>query len=187
MRTIGIGFDHPQALAPKEQRIVVLASPLPHKRTAMVVGYLKHWQQATKFQGTIHWIGGLPQGVNLPLSLRSEHALRLDTSEYLESVARARIVIFASEYEGFGMPPVEAVLARTCPVFSSMPARQEVMGETGCPFLNNSYESFAAALDKALSVPDQELYAWAEQLLSRHNWDRVVNELLSEINTLSNR
>jgi glycosyltransferase involved in cell wall biosynthesis len=180
-RTLGIGFVRPPAPTHKEDHIVVLASPLPHKRTAMAIEFLSQWQKSSNYPGTVHWIGRLPPGVVLPAFSNWKQDGRLEEPQYREAVAKAKVYIFTTEYEGFGMPPVEAVLAGACPVFSSIPPTREVMGETGCPFENDSYPSFAAALNQSLKVSPQTLEAWAAQLLARHNWDRVTAAFLSEL------
>lgn len=181
LRTMGIGFVRPSVQLQKEERIVVLASPFPHKRTTMAVEYLTQWQQATGYTGNVHWVGILPTGADIRPFPRWKHEQRLADREYRDLLARSKALIFTSEYEGFGMPPVEAVMAGACPVYSAIPPTQEVMGQTGCPFSNGSYESFAAALNQALQIPANALNEWAEQLLARHNWDKVVDVFLSEM------
>jgi Glycosyl transferases group 1 len=181
LRTMGIGFVRSRVRFQKENRLMVLASPFPHKRTAMAVEYMSQWQQATGYVGGVHWVGSLPSGISLRPFSNWKHDLRPAESEYRELIGRSKVLVFTSEYEGFGMPPVEAVLAGACPVYSSIPATQEVMGRTGCPFSNESYESFAAAMNQAFRVSDNALNEWADQLLARHNWDKVVAIFLSEI------
>ena len=96
---------------------------------------------------------------------------------------RARAVIYISEYEGFGMPPVEAVLEGSCPVFSDIPPLREAMGEAGCPFANDSEESFLKAMDKALSTLPETIHAWAAGLLHRHHWPAVAEKIVQELST----
>src|SRR5271169_6432400 len=93
----------------------------------------------------------------------------------------ARVVVFFSEYEGFGRPPVEAVLAGACPVYSDIPATREVMSGRGCPFDNADYPSFAAALRQALAAPPAQLRVWAEELLALHNWDAVASRVVAAL------
>ncbi|MGB9603349.1 MAG: hypothetical protein ACPMAG_11225, partial [Limisphaerales bacterium] len=88
-----------------------------------------------------------------------------------------------SEYEGFGMPTVEAVLSGSCPVYSDIPASREVMAGMGAAFDNNSYESFARAMKFALNVSQQQLCQWEKALLEKHNWkkgaEKIVNAMLN--------
>jgi len=48
---------------------------------------------------------------------------RLPEAEFRRRVAEARTIVYFSDYEGFGMPPVEAVIAGTNAVYSDLPPR----------------------------------------------------------------
>ncbi len=185
LRTMGIGFDRPSTIREKQNVIVVIASPLPHKRTAMAIELLSHWQESTNYTGQICWVGRLPADHNLPPFPNWQLHSRMEETAFRTLAETAKVLIYTSEYEGFGMPPVEAVLSHTCPVFSSIPATQEVMGKCGCPFVNNSYESFSSALQNALQTSRDTLESWATQLLTRHNWSRVTDVFVSELANLT--
>jgi glycosyltransferase involved in cell wall biosynthesis len=96
-------------------------------------------------------------------------------------MGRARVVIYTSDYEGFGMPPVEAVLEGACPVFSDIPALREVMGKAGCPFDNESEESFIDAMNQAFTMPAETIAAWSKSLLQRHNWQTVTERIVQTL------
>jgi glycosyltransferase involved in cell wall biosynthesis len=180
--TIGIGFPKPTA-APgeKEGRILVLASRWPHKRTDLALRYLERWQATAGFSGELVWVGALPAGLRLPALANWRLADRLAEAEYRRLLERSRVLIYFSEYEGFGMPPVEAVLAGACPVYSDIPVTREVMRGTGCPFSNDSFESFALSLGNALKIPREQLNGWADRLHHRHNWDQVVGRVIPHL------
>lgn len=180
IHTIGIGFTRPVASAvPKENRLCVLASPFPHKRTGLAAEWLARWQRESGFAGEVDWVGGLPAGLVLPDFPNWKRHGRLPEEDYRRLLARAKALVFFTEYEGFGMPPVEAALAGACPVFSAIPATREVMGECGFSFENSDYESFRVAMNSALGVPREQVAAWAEQLLARHNWDLVLDRFVA--------
>jgi len=176
----GIGFEQTEVL-PGIGRggLLVLASPFPHKRTALAVEWLARWQEQTGFSEELHWVGGLPNELAWPDRLNWRHHPRLPEGDFRERLSRARALVFFSDYEGFGMPPVEAALAGACPVLSDIPATREVMGDCGYSFNNISYESFWAALDSALKCPPQQIAAWADTLLARHNWTRVLDRFVA--------
>jgi glycosyltransferase involved in cell wall biosynthesis len=67
-------------------------------------------------------------------------------------VAGARLLAFPSFYEGFGMPPLEALAAGTAVVASDLPVLREVLG------------------DQATFAPAGDADAWAEAL--RREWSR---------------
>ena len=164
--------------------IVVLASPWPHKRTDLAVEFMTAWQRATDFAGRVRWVGRFPAGVHQPSYPRWEYHARLDERAYRALLAESQVVVYFSEDQGFGMPPVEAVLSGACPVYSAIPATVETMRGAGAPFENSSFESFTVAIDRALQISPEELSSTAESLLSRHNWpavaDRIVRGLTSQ-------
>lgn len=174
----GIGFGHrPSNQEQKREHLVVLVTPWPHKRAALAVEYLGQWHRQTQFMGKIYWIGTLPEKLKLPDIPAWEILGRTEEPEYERIVGQARALVYFSEYEGFGMPPVEAVLSGTCPIYSDIPATREVMQGGGCPFSNDSYESFAAALNKGLAVSPEELSALGSRFLGRHNWEAVAQRV----------
>ncbi|MBG86942.1 MAG: hypothetical protein CMO80_08595 [Verrucomicrobiales bacterium] len=182
----GIGFRKPGTNIEKEDRIVVLTGRFPHKLTAQAIEWMARWDQAGNWP--VDWIGSLPEGVTLPDRRNWRMHSRLPESDYRQMVNGCRVLVFFSEYEGFGMPPVEAALAGVCPVFSAIPVTTEVMMGTGCPFRNDDFDSFAKAMEEAKLVSESAVDEWGERLLKKHDWggvaDRVI-EGLGEIKTRS--
>jgi glycosyltransferase involved in cell wall biosynthesis len=186
----GEGF-HPPALPTASVRggVVVLAGRFPHKLTRLAVEYLSQCHQENVLREPVHWIGSFPAGLDLPDLPGWQKHPRVPEPEFSALMGRARVVVFFSEYEGFGRPPVEAVLAGACPVYSDIPATREVMSGCGCPFDNGRYRSFADALQRAFSVSPQQVQDWSRQLLAHHNWiavtDRVLEALRGPVKTAS--
>jgi hypothetical protein len=180
----GVGFASVEIPASTHRhRIVVLASPWPHKRTDLAVQYMLDWQRTSGFSGPVDWVGRFPATVGRPSRPGWLYHDRLDEEGYRSLLNESRAIIYVSDYEGFGMPPVEAVLHGACPVYSAIPATKETMGGEGAPFDNISFESFVAAMIKALGTQPSELEAMADRLRARHNWtavgDRIVTALTS--------
>jgi glycosyltransferase involved in cell wall biosynthesis len=175
----GEGFDRPTPAPPSERRdVVVLAGRFPHKLTRLAVEYLSRSRRENLLEESVHWIGAFPQGVDVPGLPGWQRHPRLPEAGFRALMGRARAVVFFSDYEGFGRPPVEAVLAGACPVYSDIPATREVMSGCGCPFENADYPSFAAALRQAQAVTPAQLRVWADELLARHNWDVVAGRVV---------
>jgi glycosyltransferase involved in cell wall biosynthesis len=182
--TMGIGFSDDDPVlrggaggdTPRRD-IVALVSRWPHKKTRMLLDLLAAWRTESPFDGTIHLIGALPDGVTPPPG--TTFLPRPSNERYGELLRTARAVIFTSEYEGFGMPPVEATLCGAAAVYSDIPVAREVMGTAGFPFTNHDPDSFATALNHALATPPATIAAWAADLRARHHWDRVADRVLA--------
>jgi Glycosyl transferases group 1 len=178
----GIGFDHlPRPSLATRTGIMILASRWPHKRTDLAVDYLSRWQKERQFEGRVDWVGQLPGGLIFPKNGNWHLHSRLDTDEFNHLFAQARVSIYFSEYEGFGMPPVEATIVGACPVFSDLPSTREVMRDAGFRFTNNAYETFALAMDRALKTSTQQVDEWAEQLLIKYNWKSVAEKMVKAL------
>ena len=182
---IGYGFDPSPAVEDRqEERIIFFASKVPHKRTEMAVRYLEEWLERSKYKGTVACVGILDEGIRRPAHPAFRWIGRVPSVELQALLSRSRVVLYTSEYEGFGMPPVEAVMAGSCPVYSDIPPIREVMGEAGVGFSNDSVDSFCDAMDAALRVNRKRIDAWAELLRERHNWSLVKERFFAGLKTV---
>lgn len=179
----GIGFFAPSvAWNQKTSDIVVVTGEHPHKKADKAIEYMQAWQRRTRNLRTIHWVGKLPKGIHLPNHPTWKHYERLPTAEFQALMQHSQVVVYFSELEGFGMPPVEAMLTGAVPVFSDIPAMREVMGETGFPFSDQN--SFIAALDSALSTPPSLIAQWSATLEGRHSWCNVTKRIFEGLESV---
>ncbi|MBI3182680.1 MAG: hypothetical protein HYZ28_11135 [Myxococcales bacterium] len=174
VRTAGIGFDRPPPSSATRSRIVALVSPLPHKRSDLTVEYLRRWQSQSGFDGSIDLVGRLPPHVAVPEGGPWRLHDRPPDSHYRQLLSEAVALAYFSEYEGFGMPPVEATLAGAAAVYSDLPATREVMEGRGFPFHLRSYDDFGAKLDAAIRAPPETIQSWSSELCARRSWPEVA-------------
>ncbi len=110
---VGIGFDEPMESPRTQQGNDVLAyvSPYPHKRSDLTIPYLQHWleQRDDADQIRIHLVGKLPAHIQ-PQGSAWQSYERMPYAQ-LQSLLReaCRLSVYFSDYEGFGMPPVESL------------------------------------------------------------------------------
>lgn len=117
------------------------------------------------------------------LGLKEEQLIQIGGSDAkLGSCYRnAAIFVYPSLYEGFGIPPLEAMSA-DCPVVcsdtSSIP---EVVGDAGEYFDPNHTESIRLALERVLYSPTRqtELVANGRRRCTRFSWQQMTEETLS--------
>ncbi len=180
--TAGIGFlPVARIVAAKKDQVVFLASKWPHKLTSLAIEYASRWQTKTEYGGEVLWIGPMNASCAFPSYGNWRHHPRLPENQFRQILEESRALAFFSDYEGFGMPPVEAIISLTCPVFSDIAATREVMGGAGFAFKNDEYSSFTAAMGKALSCDPPSIDAWKRKLLDTHNWTKVVNTIVTAV------
>jgi alpha-1,3-rhamnosyl/mannosyltransferase len=93
-------------------------------------------------------------------------------SELAEAFSRASVFAFLSEYEGFGLPPLEALAAGIPPVLLDTPVAREVCGEAARFVAPGDLAATAAALVDLLSRDEarREVLAAAPAVLARYAW-----------------
>ena len=179
IHTVGYGCNRRGEPSGEANRLAVLVSPLPHKRTAQTLRALARWHQGRQSPVTVCLIGALP--AHVPLDPRWESHSRLEEPAYRQLMGRSRALVYSSEYEGFGLPPLEALLAGVAPVYSDIAPTREVMGGRGFPFTNGDDGSMARALDAALQCPPAQVSGWADELAQLHRWSRVGDRILQAL------
>lgn len=182
----GIGFNPAEShVVRKENHIVFLTGKFPHKRTQMASEFLNKWQNDFNNDWNVDLVGSLPENWERPSKSHWKHHSRLPDDEFHDLIRKARVLVFASDYEGFGMPPVEAVLLGTFPVYSSIPATLEVMENSGFPFKNDHYQSFCEAMNNSIKADASLLETWSHALLQKHDWRKVARRVISGLQATS--
>lgn len=182
---VGVGARWEDAVpraVKKDDRVVHLASPLPHKGTD---GLLDWWMALEREQWELprlDLIGAMTpeqrgkasrlRGVELTPSL-PEDALR----QRLES---ALALLLPSEIEGFGLPALEAYYLGTPVLYARDTAVEEVLGP-GTPggFQLGSFDSFAVALEEVLTLQRDDVRSRADSLRDRFAWSRCVDSVVA--------
>ncbi len=92
----------------------------------------------------------------------------------------ARLFVFPSLYEGFGLPPLEAMACGTPVVTSDRPSLPEVVGEAGLMVEATDSQALAKAIERALTDEDlrQEMKEKGLKQAARFTWDAAAEKLL---------
>jgi glycosyltransferase involved in cell wall biosynthesis len=101
--------------------------------------------------------------------------------------ARASVFAFLSEYEGFGLTPLEALTAGVPIVVLDTPIAREVYGPAAEYVPRGDIDAAAAALARFLrsAAAGHEQLAHAPAVLARYSWDRAADETLRHVETIA--
>ena len=93
---------------------------------------------------------------------------------------RAALFVFPSLYEGFGLPPLEAMATGTPVVASNVSALPEVLGDAALLVNPENVFEIARAIQEALLDEElrRELIARGKAQAARYSWDRTAREVL---------
>ena len=185
VRVIPLGLDHAM-LAPgsveREPFLLYPARPWPHKNHARLFEAFALLRRERPELRLVLTGGGdfsaLPDGV--------EARGHLPWPEVVDLMQRASALVFPSLYEGFGLPPLEA-MACGCPVASSNSgALPEVVGDAALLFDPLDPHEIAAAILDLLADPAP----WRERGLARaqlFSWDETARSTEAVYRELSTR
>jgi glycosyltransferase involved in cell wall biosynthesis len=149
----------PPGPPPNEGRpyVLFLGTLEPRKNLPRLVDAMESiWDRRPEFPdlvlaGAEGW--GLPRfGARL---VASRHAARIRRAGYVDAaesarlLTQARLLAYPSLYEGFGLPPLEAMAAGTPVVGSSASSIPEIVGDAGLLPDPSSVPSIAAAIERA--------------------------------------
>jgi glycosyltransferase involved in cell wall biosynthesis len=151
------------------QAFRLVADELPDARLAIVGDNRTHPYQN-------------PEALAIAAGIQDRMAVLSYVSEDdLENLyARARVFVFLSEYEGFGMTPLEALSAGLSLVAADTPVARELYGSAAELVSPTDIAAVARALTRLLrdSAARAETRQRAAQLLPNFSWTRAARETL---------
>ncbi len=112
----------------------------------------------------------------LGLAERVELLPWLSDEEFETVFAGASGVLFPSDFEGFGLPAIEALRLGVPLVVSPDPALLEVTGGHAVLASDDSPETLAAAIERALRLTPEELAAGVEHARG-FTWERMARQV----------
>lgn len=92
--------------------------------------------------------------------------------------ANARLVVYPSLYEGFGLPPLEAMACGAPVLASNGGALPEVLGDAACIFDVADHGALGCRLVELLRSPDRlrAMSAAGKAWVKQYSWDRCAAE-----------
>ena len=98
--------------------------------------------------------------------------------------ARASVFAFLSEYEGFGLTPLEALAAGASPLVLDTPVARETLGDAAVFVARPEARAVAEAIDALLdpsSDARRAVLAAAPSVLARYRWPDAAAAVLSTL------
>ncbi len=185
-------WPHNKWKKPENGYILYVGNVKPHKNLATLVK--AHEQLATRGQSLPLWIVGKKDGfitgdsaLLQQLGERARHSsgqvffTGLVTDQELQTLyACARVFAFPSLYEGFGLPPLEA-MAAGCPVVASdIPVLREVCQSAACYAAPANPHDWASKLEEVLASPRKQadLVQKGKAQVTGFNWQKAAEKHL---------
>lgn len=178
----GPGISLGTSATPKnENRMLVLGSRMPHKATAETLRLLAAYSQARDRQlrvsvpGITEWLDSWSVE---PAGIEIDYLGKVSDQDMRELMASSRLLVFLSEFEGLGLPPLEAYDLGTAVCYRNSTALSEVLEGTPGGWDGRDEESFFDAMDEALSIGEQDISATRDSLRRRYNWANAANAII---------
>ncbi len=135
-------------LGPREQLLLYPAKGWPHKNHAVLLEAFRRLRRGNPDLELVLTGARADELPQVPDGVQVRGLV--GRAELVELYRRAAVMVFPSRYEGFGLPPVEA-MASGCPVAAaSAGSLPEVVGDAGVLFDPDDPQAVAAGVEQAL-------------------------------------
>lgn len=190
--TVHLGSDRPAGRPATSDRAPVAVAYAHHvnKRPQLVI---RAWAAALAHGDSLpalEIVGASPElapeletlcrQLALPAALVTIHSF-LSLEDYTDLLGRARMVVLASTFEGFGLPVVEALRLGASVVITPEPAMMEVGGPAVTVAADESPEALAKAVASALANETDETRAAGIEWAAQFNWATSVAALRQQL------
>jgi glycosyltransferase involved in cell wall biosynthesis len=124
----------------------------------------------------------------LKLSHNIEHYGYLNDSHLAKLYRHSIALVYPSLYEGFGLPPLEAMACGTAVVAANCSSIPEVVGDAGLLFNHKSKDDLADSLLHLLANPisRNNLISAGYRRLQAFSWEKTVSQTLNVYRSVSN-
>ena len=104
---------------------------------------------------------------------------RVERSRLVRLFQAARVFVYPSLYEGFGLPPAEAMACGVPVVVSSSSSLPEVVGDAGLKVEPGDAGALAGAIRRVLDDPGRaaEMAARGVERAARFRWEKAAREM----------
>jgi glycosyltransferase involved in cell wall biosynthesis len=177
------------SVANRTPHILHIGSRLPHKRSLWGISAVLRHLDETGMQLRLRILGDLDDEAERVASHPRVDRVRtsLSNEDIAAEMAQARALLFPSEYEGFGLPPVEALCLGTPAIYARTAATAEVLRGIPGGYELTDERSFRAAFDEALRSSDEDLRRLQSRLHDSYSWEKAGQRTLEAYRSLAGR
>ena len=106
--------------------------------------------------------------------------------EFTKILAKAKVFVYSTLYEGFGLPPLEAMKCGVPVVVSNIPIMHEVVDDAGLYCAPLDYKEFARAIKILLQDNElrHKLKTKGYERIKRFSWQKSAENLINLFKTL---
>lgn len=171
--------------------VLYVGSAYPHKN---LEGLLKAWQIFKKTYHTNHQLILIGQEnffykklqtvdwPKLPDSIRNSVKFLgfIPDNKLVAFYHQAALYVFPSFYEGFGLPPLEAISYGVPVVSSNQTCLPEILQSAALYFDPRNHEQMAKAIQVATANPQlrEQLILAGQKVCSSYSWDQLANKTI---------
>ncbi|MBI4127219.1 glycosyltransferase family 4 protein [Candidatus Peregrinibacteria bacterium] len=131
--------------------------------------------------GGIGWkTAGIPKAIPPKLASRIHFLGYVEYSKLAELYSRAALLAYPSLYEGFGIPPLEAMACGTPVLTSNISSLPEVVGAAAVTVDPRNIDEIAAGIEELLKNPAPYIQKGLERV-KLFSWEKSAKEILKAI------
>lgn len=135
--------------------------------------------------GRAGWkINDLMEGIDEVTKAKIHFTGFIDDSDLPDVYGFAKFFVFPSKYEGFGLPPLEALACGVLVVSSDAASLPEVLDDSAIYFENENCESLKNAMQSAFSISQKESNQLIENGILQANkflWSEEAEKILNSL------
>jgi glycosyltransferase involved in cell wall biosynthesis len=176
-------------VAKRNPHILHIGSRFPHKRSLWGISTMLRHLDETGMHLRLRILGDLNDDAERVATHPRVDRVRgsLSNEDIATEMAQARALLFPSEYEGFGLPPVEALCLGTPVIYARTAATAEILRGIPGGYGPTDERSFREAFDEALRSGDEDLQRFRSRLHDSYSWEKVGQRTLGVYRTLAGR
>ncbi len=177
---ITLPLGDPIAFENRKPIVLHMGSNKPHKRSHEAVEFMLEYTRSAHPDCQLMILGPLAHKTELLLQKSPANRVKrtLSSSELARIIREARVLVFNSEREGFGLPPLEAYALGTPAVFARTDVMVEILGDTPGAYTPRDYGEFVRAMDQVLALDSEDMARIRKNLLDQYDWGPVARETL---------